>query len=67
MVNEQSRCFPLIHQVGENSAIIDNPLHEASKRGNIPFVQELLKAGVSVNGKFSTSRYTSFGLIELNE
>ena len=36
--------------VGENTATIDNPLHEAAKRGNSSFVQELLSQGVSVNG-----------------
>ena len=38
--------------VGENTATIDNPLHEAAKRGNISFMQELLNSGVSVNGLF---------------
>jgi hypothetical protein len=37
--------------LGENTATIDNPLHEASKRGNQPFVMELLSQGVSVNGE----------------
>ena len=37
--------------VGDNTAVVDNPLHEASKRGNVPFVKELVEAGVSVNGK----------------
>lgn len=35
--------------VGENTAEIENPLHEASKRGNISFAKELINAGVSVN------------------
>jgi hypothetical protein len=37
--------------LGDNTAIIDNPLHEAAKRGNISFLKELLDSGVSVNGK----------------
>ncbi|KAJ3314106.1 Osteoclast-stimulating factor 1 [Boothiomyces sp. JEL0838] len=36
--------------VGENTAEMDNPLHEAAKRGNLSFAQELLAAGVSANG-----------------
>lgn len=36
--------------VGENSMVITNPLHEAAKRGNVEFVNELVNAGVSVNG-----------------
>ncbi|KAJ3100884.1 Osteoclast-stimulating factor 1 [Phlyctochytrium planicorne] len=35
--------------VGDNTAQIENPLHEAAKRGNIAFAAELLSAGVSVN------------------
>ncbi|KAJ3323586.1 Osteoclast-stimulating factor 1 [Boothiomyces sp. JEL0866] len=35
--------------VGENTAEMDNPLHEAAKRGNLSFAQELLAAGVSAN------------------
>ncbi|KAI8838896.1 SH3 domain-containing protein [Chytridium lagenaria] len=35
--------------VGENTAQIENPLHEAAKRGNVSFALELLNAGVSVN------------------
>ncbi|KAJ3187534.1 Osteoclast-stimulating factor 1 [Gaertneriomyces sp. JEL0708] len=35
--------------VGENTAPLDNPLHEASKRGNLPFATELLSAGLSPN------------------
>ncbi|TPX41496.1 hypothetical protein SeMB42_g05549 [Synchytrium endobioticum] len=36
--------------LGENAATVENPLHEAAKRGNIPFMKELLQAGVSING-----------------
>jgi len=35
--------------VGENTETIDNPVHEAAKRGNIGFLKELLDAGMSVN------------------
>jgi hypothetical protein len=31
---------------------MDNPLHEASKRGNHGFLMELLAAGISPNGTF---------------
>lgn len=41
--------------LGENTATIDNPLHEACKRGNLAFLQELLSQDVSVNGAFDTS------------
>ncbi|KAI9344405.1 osteoclast-stimulating factor [Obelidium mucronatum] len=36
--------------VGESTTEIENPVHEAAKRGNIAFLNELLNAGVSVNG-----------------
>ncbi|KAJ3212154.1 Osteoclast-stimulating factor 1 [Dinochytrium kinnereticum] len=42
--------------VGENTAQIENPLHEASKRGNLPFATELLQAGVSVNRKIALDK-----------
>ena len=35
--------------LGENTATIDNPMHEAAKRGNLSFVKELIAAGVSAN------------------
>ncbi|KAI9356255.1 SH3 domain-containing protein [Zopfochytrium polystomum] len=35
--------------VGENTTEIENPLHEAAKRGNVAFARELLSAGLSVN------------------
>ena len=35
--------------VGENTETIDNPMHEAAKRGNTGFLKELLDAGMSVN------------------
>ncbi|KND04467.1 uncharacterized protein SPPG_00194 [Spizellomyces punctatus DAOM BR117] len=47
--NEREGFVPR-NYVGENTAEIDNPLHEAAKRGNVGFTQELLSAGVSVNG-----------------
>ncbi|KAJ3129049.1 Osteoclast-stimulating factor 1 [Nowakowskiella sp. JEL0407] len=34
--------------VGENTTEIENPLHEAAKRGNIAFAKELLAAGISI-------------------
>jgi ankyrin repeat protein len=36
--------------VGENTLELDQPLHEAAKRGNVEFVRELLEAGISPNG-----------------
>ncbi|ORY48730.1 ankyrin [Rhizoclosmatium globosum] len=36
--------------VGESTVEIENPMHEAAKRGNVAFLAELLAAGVSVNG-----------------
>ncbi|KAJ3054574.1 Osteoclast-stimulating factor 1 [Rhizophlyctis rosea] len=35
--------------VGEHTQPLENPLHEASKRGNLPFALELLSAGSSPN------------------
>ncbi|KAJ3062788.1 Osteoclast-stimulating factor 1 [Podochytrium sp. JEL0797] len=36
--------------VGESTTEIENPVHEAAKRGNVGFLAELLAAGVSPNG-----------------
>lgn len=36
----------LYSDVGENTAIIELPLHDASKRGNVQFASELLNAGI---------------------
>lgn len=36
--------------VESNTEAVDNPLHEAAKRGNISFLQECLDNRVSVNG-----------------
>ncbi|KAJ3030009.1 Osteoclast-stimulating factor 1 [Rhizophlyctis rosea] len=35
--------------VGENTSTLENPLHEAAKRGNTAFAIELLNAGISPN------------------
>ncbi|TPX33628.1 hypothetical protein SmJEL517_g03571 [Synchytrium microbalum] len=48
-IEEKEGMVPA-NYLGENAATVDNPLHEASKRGNIPFLKELLSAGISVNG-----------------
>lgn len=36
--------------VGEKTTEIENPLHDAAKRGNIAFAKELIDAGISING-----------------
>ncbi|XP_070543400.1 osteoclast-stimulating factor 1-like [Ptychodera flava] len=36
--------------VEESAEAVDNPLHEAAKRGNLSFMNECLNNGVSVNG-----------------
>ncbi|XP_047139377.1 osteoclast-stimulating factor 1 [Hydra vulgaris] len=36
--------------VDENTESIDNPLHEAAKRGNVDFLNECLNNKVSING-----------------
>ncbi|KAI8919922.1 hypothetical protein PhCBS80983_g01843 [Powellomyces hirtus] len=46
--NDKEGFVPKVY-VGDNTAEIDNPLHEAAKRGNVGFTKELLSAGVSVN------------------
>ena len=33
----------------EKMESVDNPLHEAAKRGNLAYVQECIRNGVSVN------------------
>lgn len=46
----QSLSVTLYFVVSESMQAIDNPLHEAAKRGNLPLLQECLANGVSVNG-----------------
>ncbi|ORX87694.1 osteoclast-stimulating factor 1 [Anaeromyces robustus] len=36
--------------VEEATSVMDNPLHEAAKRGNLSFLKELINTGISVNG-----------------
>nr|CCE46073.1 osteoclast-stimulating factor [Sycon raphanus] len=36
--------------VSESAETIDNPMHEAAKRSNLPFVKECIDNSVSVNG-----------------
>lgn len=36
--------------VESNTESVDHPLHDAAKRGNVDFMQECLRNGVSVNG-----------------
>ena len=37
------------HVVAENSETLEHPLHEAAKRGNLPFMEELVLSGMTVN------------------
>lgn len=39
-----------------NTATIDDPMHEAAKRGNAKFLRELIDIGASVNGMRCFSR-----------
>lgn len=39
----------VILAVDNNTETIDNPLHEAAKRGNLPFLQECLANRVSMH------------------
>jgi len=36
--------------VTDNVELIETPLHDAAKRGNLAFLEECLRNGVSVNG-----------------
>eukprot|EP01135_Chromosphaera_perkinsii_P004048 Nk52_evm61s266 gene=Nk52_evmTU61s266 len=42
--------IPSNYVESDNAVQMDNPLHEAAKRGNLSFLQELIAARVSVNG-----------------
>eukprot|EP00730_Choanoeca_flexa_P017032 TRINITY_DN8150_c0_g2_i1.p1 TRINITY_DN8150_c0_g2~~TRINITY_DN8150_c0_g2_i1.p1 ORF type:complete len:217 (+),score=39.20 TRINITY_DN8150_c0_g2_i1:51-701(+) len=49
-INGQSGIIPGNYvEADGNAESIDNPLHDAAKRGNLPYLQECLSHGVSVN------------------
>ena len=41
--------FAYIFTVAENTESVDNPLHDAAKRGNIEFMNECLTNRVSIS------------------
>eukprot|EP00126_Sphaerothecum_destruens_P006692 Sdes_comp19485_c0_seq1m10973 len=47
---DKKGLIPANYVESENASQIDNPVHEAAKRGNLPFLEELIQANVSVNG-----------------
>lgn len=47
-IEERQGLVPA-NYITEHTTQLDNPLHEASKRGNLAFVKELLAANVSIN------------------
>lgn len=48
-VNNKTGLIPS-NYIETGTETIDNPLHEAAKRGNLPFIEECLSNLVSVNG-----------------
>ena len=48
-IKGKAGLVPSNYLESEKSEAIDNPLHEAAKRGNIAFLQECIASKVSVN------------------
>ena len=48
--------------VGEHTSEIENPVHEAAKRGNIPFLDELLSASVTYAATDAHAKHARAGL-----